>query len=260
MQEYELIYRFFERTLIHERRYMFTGQSERQFAFSYFDRATHRYFRDQLANIRHFALPVPNNGSFEVTDFGLRRLGIYMDDLCLCRNCGCFFFKAEVPYIFDLIRSGSGSFRQIMKSLIASRADTPEFTIEPCPDVSQCRESTSRQEWQIDRDKRISAIEFSPANPVPKAVYLLRSSDSYKIGIAVNVTARIKALQSACPSPITLLKAWTPADARRCEKMLHTKYRQYRVTGEWFELPAAEVACLERLEELTDEARVEHAS
>lgn len=62
MQEYELVYRFFERTLIHERRYMCSGQSERQSSHT-LTGATHRYFHDQLANIRHLGLPVPKNGS-----------------------------------------------------------------------------------------------------------------------------------------------------------------------------------------------------
>jgi hypothetical protein len=93
MAEYELIYRFFERTLIHERRYVYTGQNEDSLAFSYFDEATTLYFENQLANFKTFGLPQPQKGSFRFRDvLGRERIGIYMDDLFLCpprRHLSC---------------------------------------------------------------------------------------------------------------------------------------------------------------------------
>lgn len=249
MQEYELIYRFFERTLIHERRYVYTGQSEHSFAFSYFDAATHHYFENQLANIRHFGLPEPKSGSFVIRDFGLNRIGIYMDDLYLCANCGCFYFEEEAPYIFDLIRTDARPFRRIMKALIAARDANSEFTVKPCSRSAECAERRSRQDRHREREALITVLQTDRPAP-PKSVYLLRTSEAYKIGIAVDVSARIKALQSACPSSISLVKSWTPVDARACERLLHTRFGKYRVNGEWFNLPASELDWLTNLEDL----------
>jgi hypothetical protein len=251
MSDYELIYRFFERTLVHERRYVYKGQNERSFTFSYFDQATHHYFENQLANIRHFGLPTPNPSSFLIRDLGLNRIGIYMDDLCLCPECGCFFFETETPYIFDLLRDSSMPFARTMKDLIKSRAERAEFAIRKCLQMVRCAEKRSRQEPKPKRAELIHA--FRSARSIhPKSVYLLKTCNVYKIGIAIDVSARIKALQSACPSTITLVKAWTPSNAREREKLLHNRFQKHRVTGEWFDLPNADVEWLTNLEELPE--------
>src|SRR5438874_10269864 len=106
--EYELIYRFFARTLIHERRYIYSGQTEDSFG-SYFEDATTHYFENQLANFKHFGLPQPQKGSFHFRERwqGRERMGIYMDDLFLCPKCGSFFFEDKPIHLFDLLRNRS---------------------------------------------------------------------------------------------------------------------------------------------------------
>lgn len=256
MQEYELIYRFFERTLIHERRYIYAGQDERSFAFSYFDAATHHYFQDRLENIKHFGLPQANEGSFRFQDIRGQQIGIYMDELSLCPECGNFFFRSEAPHIFDLIRTRSKPFERVMKALIASRAKQPEFTTSPCGDVAECAQRRLRQERQMERYQRLHEVEAR--QPLrPKWVYLLRARESYKIGIAADVSARIKALQGACPYPISLVKSWQATEPLRCERLLHYRFRKHRVIGEWFDLPAAEAQWLAALDELFDAVGVE---
>lgn len=251
MAEYELIYRSFERTLIHERRYVYTGQSGDSFAFSYFDEVTTHYFQSQLANFRTFGLPQPQKGSFRRRDvLGRERIGIYMDDLFLCPKCGSFFLETT-PY-FDALRNRSEPFNVALEALIASRANAAEFVVAECRQISECNERRMRQERQTRRDEQSTpAAPYAPLvqPPVPKSLYVLRIGEAYKIGVAVDVAARIKSLQSASPSPISLLKEWRASDARRCEKLLHARFRRYRVSGEWFSLPKEEVEWLISLEE-----------
>ncbi len=60
-----------------------------------------------------------------------------------------------------------------------------------------------------------------------------------KIGTSVDPDSRIAALQTGSAGQLVLLGA-----VRQAEKALHFKYRRYRRHGEWFALPASEVAAL----------------
>lgn len=56
-----------------------------------------------------------------------------------------------------------------------------------------------------------------------------------KIGIAVNPDSRLSALQTGCPVELKLWAKWeTPNDAR-LERVLHERYVDFYVRGEWFE-------------------------
>ena len=68
------------------------------------------------------------------------------------------------------------------------------------------------------------------------AVYLVACKESgvCKIGISVNVTARICSLQTSSPYPLTLLA--TMPGGRLEESALHREFGQYRLNGEWFSL------------------------
>lgn len=60
-----------------------------------------------------------------------------------------------------------------------------------------------------------------------------------KIGVAVNPKTRLKAVQTGCPYPLSLLTTSTPkSDAKKIEQKLHHKLSQYRLSGEWFRYEA----------------------
>jgi hypothetical protein len=235
--EYELIYRFFERTLIHERRYIYTGKEEHSLAFAHFSEATHHYFANQLENIRHFGLPKSKSGSFLIADFGLNRTGIYMDDLRLCPDCGTFFVS-DAPYLFDAIKEQQKPFPVAISALINARTQTPEFVVCACdatPECAvRCREQRPREP---SYEKELLSISQQLRSRRHKSVYLIQAGTAYKIGITSNIHARISALQPACPHKITLIKSWKPKDPRGCEKLLHARFRDYHLQNEWFELP-----------------------
>jgi DNA-binding NtrC family response regulator len=71
------------------------------------------------------------------------------------------------------------------------------------------------------------------------SVYLLHlDNTSYvKIGIAFDVQARMKALQTASPMEIRLLAHTVTSFAADLERSLHQHLNKYRVRGEWFSLP-----------------------
>lgn len=69
-------------------------------------------------------------------------------------------------------------------------------------------------------------------------VYFIACRRCVKIGYATDVAERILALQTANPFKLTLL-AMVPVRGQRGERLLHKRFRKYRVRGggtEWFRL------------------------
>lgn len=74
-------------------------------------------------------------------------------------------------------------------------------------------------------------------------VYLLKSLDGYyKIGKSVEPAARIHNLGVVLPFPIETEHYFSCDDYSEAETALHRKYADFRLKGEWFNLPDAEVA------------------
>ncbi len=78
----------------------------------------------------------------------------------------------------------------------------------------------------------------------PMIVYLLRSGDSTKIGVAKSISNRIKMLQTGNPNTITLIcefKYPTETKCREIEKRLHTSFNAKHIRGEWYSLDDKDV-------------------
>lgn len=75
-------------------------------------------------------------------------------------------------------------------------------------------------------------------------VYLLEAGGYYKIGVTLDSTVkhRLKTLQTGNPFPIRLIASGNSEDAYALEKTLHKKYKNIRMTGEWFALDEGQVA------------------
>ena len=91
-----------------------------------------------------------------------------------------------------------------------------------------------------DKDREFGFVYFVEA-PAVKRV---------KIGVAVDVRARLNELRCACPIELSLLgfvyvSTWNKA--RKLEQRLHKEFEPYCVRGEWFEINSY---ILNRLEEL----------
>lgn len=78
-------------------------------------------------------------------------------------------------------------------------------------------------------------------------VYLVECNFAYKIGIAKNVEQRIQNMQTAAPDEITLLCTISTDDMNGLEKELHTKFKDKRRIGEWFDLSPEDVEYIKGL-------------
>lgn len=72
-------------------------------------------------------------------------------------------------------------------------------------------------------------------------VYLLECNCKYKIGYAKNVQSRVSSMQSSSPDEITVVCTIPTADMRELERLLHEKYAEKRLSGEWFALNSSDV-------------------
>ena len=70
-------------------------------------------------------------------------------------------------------------------------------------------------------------------------IYLIRNDDNgaLKIGIGLNPQKRIKQLSTGSTSKLTLIYERICEHASKVERNLHIDYQDFRLNGEWFELP-----------------------
>jgi hypothetical protein len=76
-------------------------------------------------------------------------------------------------------------------------------------------------------------------------VYFVSDGAAIKIGRAVDVVARLRALQVSHQQPLTLLA--TLLAHRSIEGLLHRRFRTSRVNGEWFQATPDLLALIERV-------------
>lgn len=91
-------------------------------------------------------------------------------------------------------------------------------------------------------------METNPRRPC--FVYLLQAGGAIKIGIAVNIGARVLSLQSGNPLPLSVIgrrKFASTLLALEAERELHALFSDRRAQGEWFWIePQDAIGALER--------------
>lgn len=80
-------------------------------------------------------------------------------------------------------------------------------------------------------------------------IYILKSDKYYKIGITKNLDKRIDQLQTGNPHEIYLVCSTFVENTSGFERKLHKEFDQYRISGEWFDLPYEQ---LEKLIEIIE--------
>jgi hypothetical protein len=75
-------------------------------------------------------------------------------------------------------------------------------------------------------------------------LYLIQCHSLTKIGIAKNVEDRLLMLQTGNPYSLAILRKFEVADASRLERVLHCRFADARVRGEWFALTTADIEAL----------------
>jgi hypothetical protein len=82
--------------------------------------------------------------------------------------------------------------------------------------------------------------------PKVTLIYLIQhgQSRSMKIGLTKDLRGRIKGLQTGSPITLSLQYAWEVTDASSLENLLHRRFSNKQVLGEWFELSLQDEADL----------------
>jgi hypothetical protein len=77
--------------------------------------------------------------------------------------------------------------------------------------------------------------KYKPQN-APGYLYIIQceGTDCYKIGIAKNVTSRLKEMQTGCPYRLILINKWYVDRMLLREQVLHRHLSTQKTRGEWF--------------------------
>lgn len=95
----------------------------------------------------------------------------------------------------------------------------------------------------------------------PGFVYIIsEGTEFFKIGWASNVKQRLKDLQIANPRRLQIVKQIQSTN-KKDEKIIHYKYHDKKVRGEWFELDSSDIEEIEEyLKNISNEERFEYLS
>lgn len=73
-------------------------------------------------------------------------------------------------------------------------------------------------------------------------LYLIKCQEYYKIGVAVDVENRLAQLSTGNPYPLSVEVYYEFENADVVERVLHQKYKNCRVRGEWFDLSRGDIS------------------
>jgi Meiotically up-regulated gene 113 len=98
----------------------------------------------------------------------------------------------------------------------------------------------------LRKNRRVTADKRKHKRRALAVVYLISDQEAgvFKIGISMNVNDRITALRSESGRNLLLLKSWNCNDSLFVERSLHWTFKEHRIHGEWFRLPADTVQAL----------------
>jgi hypothetical protein len=101
-------------------------------------------------------------------------------------------------------------------------------------------ESFTEKERATAKRQSGSAVQL-PTIVSGCGVYLLRSSQVYKIGCTGNVRNRMVDLWEMLPPGVRLIAFFPTSSFRAIEWLLHKQYADRRIQGEWFNLSEEEI-------------------
>jgi hypothetical protein len=264
---YELVWRAFKNTLIHELVYRFRDGEQHEWTDWTVDpiflgNPAHHY-RPSDNKFLYWGFPLPEHGGIPFEWGNNSCVRIFMDDLFLCPDCGAFHpIRRRWPTVPWMDCRERRIDTTAMFEAIKQRRSAKEFEIRRCEHRDGCERTiklryeelkredemeSARLAWaarleEIQRQAQITAaLAEKPAQPIKPpsepVVYLISASGHVKVGIATNIKNRFSSLQVSCPFPLKLLKTWKCANAREKEYSLHNKFAQFRQNGEWFLFP-----------------------
>lgn len=87
-------------------------------------------------------------------------------------------------------------------------------------------------------------------------IYIIGCSGFIKIGFAKNPEKRLASLQTGSPAELILHASFETEHPKIHEKMIHRRFRRFRVRGEWFDVPLEKA--MEVTESVTQEKPRQH--
>ena len=260
---FRIIYRWFAKTMIHEKCFVYAGQPTLRCFDGQYDQAGH-YYRDQLRNYLRYGWPKPKEGA-TIECVGTRgeqpinSVLIYCDDLFLCPTCGTFHGEVDGSVLeSSWLRHFDEIDLDALHKFLDENRTRPEFRFKACKG-SDCEEYRYRIVQEIAAADAaaanrpalsalmLSAPEANVQSVAPRQldksgyVYVIGGDGHFKIGIAFNVKKRMSSLQTSCPFRLTLINEWKHDEARIMEGLLHQKYQAFHSSGEWFKLTTEEI-------------------
>jgi uncharacterized protein YlaI len=218
-------------------------------------------------------------------------VSVFADDLFLCPKCGAFRLvylgfnpldklglKIEGKRIQDWPTKTlvTEECAQRIRSFCQGRLTIKEFFFKECDDKKACKGVRQiamrrlRNVWGWGKKERQTEIPPPPPDLLlpPKIetekkaerlpwdeghIYLIRITDHYKIGRAKDIKKRIAGIKTSSPFEIEILKSWHCKRPDIIEKIMHTRFGEHRVKGEWFRLPDEVVKYLVTVEDVRKE-------
>jgi hypothetical protein len=79
----------------------------------------------------------------------------------------------------------------------------------------------------------------------PGYLYWIQMEDMcyVKIGVAIDVRARLRELQVGCPVDLKVIRMSPVANMYYAERNEHQRYKDYHLRGEWFRFPTEMLSC-----------------
>lgn len=122
-------------------------------------------------------------------------------------------------------------------------SDTSGFILDPSDMLDIANEiiytvnhySDVIDEYNLEQAKKIQNLYAKyPKKQRYSRIYLMRCGEHYKVGVAIDVERRLKALDER-PFKIALVSVSQPIpDAYKIEKEIYKKFEKNRIRGEWF--------------------------
>lgn len=100
-----------------------------------------------------------------------------------------------------------------------------------------------------DKSPSNSRKSLSFVNPSPfgkKFIYLIKSNNFYKIGVAKNLTDRLNNYKTHNPHELILIDFKISENYKMFERKISWKYRNKTHRGEWFLLSKSEVKSIQK--------------
>jgi len=122
--------------------------------------------------------------------------------------------------------------------------DINEFLTDGKPDVAKIvskRRTADVKSIKVDNVGRVISIELYNENKYGN-IYLITSDSGHtKIGYAKNIKTRFSAINQGVPNRLFLHYSRMVNNVRELEAVLHKRFHDLRVKGEWFSLSESDL-------------------